>query len=1084
MPHATRILRAAAATAANAWSQTLHLPKSTLPARPSAAELLKYRERCADDLYAWQKENRPAKTDDGQDNTFVLHDGPPYANGSVHVGHALNKILKDVVVRSNLSRGKQVHYRPGWDCHGLPIELKALQAHADKTAAPDRAKGTAEKGEPGDFDAGLSPLAIRDAARQLASRTVEEQKNAFRSWAVMGEWDAPYKTMDKEFELRQLAVFRNMVEKRLIYRQNKPVHWSPSSGTALAEAELEYDDNHKVVAAFVKFPLVKLSKPLLQNDAVRPDAISALIWTTTPWTLPANKAIALRCDMEYALVEFTGPSSTSDLQGQMIVAKERIDHVLTHLPEGTTAKVIVESIPGSDLEGSRYVNVLSGEQCKIIHADFVTSSSGTGLVHLAPGHGMDDYNVCMKLGIGPAFAPVDDKGRFTAQALPADPAYLEGKEAEYGGAKAVISLLRDPASKLRVRSTSSLILATHNFRHKNPIDWRTKKPVIVRATEQWFADVGSIKDLAMSALESVNFLPETGKSRLQSFLQGRTQWCVSRQRSWGVPIPALFNKQTGEAVMTPETIDHIVSVIEQRGIDAWWADPEDDAAWIPSTLDAGAYRRGKDTMDVWFDSGTAWKSLAPRADGTVADVFLEGTDQHRGWFQSSLLTYVASQDASSVGVAPFRNLITHGFTLDSEGRKMSKSLGNVISPEEILTGSLLPSIKVRNNNKGRGAALRPYRAKSDAMGPDVLRLWAASSDYTKDVVIGQPVLQAVHQSLQKYRVTMKWFLGVLDDYPAAGPVEDLLDDLNFSDQLALHQLSKTSAQVWEAYSKNEFFKGITAINRFINADLSSFYFEVIKDRLYADDELSRQHTQTVLFIILDELTHMLAPVTPLLIEEVWEHMPEHFKTEPERVHPLQRIWEAPFQAEFDTVDTPEQMDRWKQIIEATSTAVKAAQEDARRAGRLGSGLACRVEIQLPRETSQDHLSLLIDLRDNDELSELFVVSEVDILPLDAEYRQRMIEAEPDEELRELVRARQTPAWKFEVDFDCGTTQQPAVGRAVVMPPLGHKCVRCWQYLADEPESLCGRCIGVVGEAPQPNDDEDMNEFSEDFSKFK
>lgn len=1086
MPQPTRILRAAAA---NAWGQTLHLPKSTFPARPSAEELVKYRTKCADELYAWQKENRPAKTEDGKDNTFVLHDGPPYANGSVHVGHALNKVLKDLVVRSNLARGKRVQYKPGWDCHGLPIELKALQAHREggtKNSLEDYPAKEA-KGAAAASAAGLSPLGVRQAAKELASRTIEEQKNAFRSWGVMGEWDTPYKTMDPDFEMRQLSVFREMVQKGLIYRQNKPVHWSPSSGTALAEAELEYDDNHKVVAAFIKFPLVKLPDVLAQNDQVQAENISALIWTTTPWTLPANKAIAVRSDMEYALVEFSSESSSTDLQGQMIVSKDRIDHILTHLLEGTTFKIIVDSISGSQLENVEYTNLISGETCKVIHADFVTSTSGTGLVHIAPGHGMDDYNVCMKLGVGPAFAPVDDKGCFTDAAFPADPAYLQGKEAQYGGAKAVLSLLRDPATKLSVKSNSSLVLATHNFKHKNPIDWRTKQPVIVRATDQWFANVGSIKELALGSLEDVKFIPEGGKSRLQSFLQGRSQWCISRQRSWGVPIPALFHKQTGEAVMTAASVDHIIKVISERGTDAWWSDAEDDAAWVAPGLQAGSYIRGKDTMDVWFDSGTAWKMLPARADGTVADVFLEGTDQHRGWFQSSLLTYVSQQDVKSAGVAPFKTLITHGFTLDSEGRKMSKSLGNVISPEEILSGALLPPLKVKNNNKGRGAALRPYKAKNDAMGPDVLRLWVASSDYTKDVIIGQPVLHTVHQSLQKYRVTMKWLLGVLHDYPIAGPAEELLDDLFFADQVTLHQLSKTSAQVWEAYSNNEFYKGVAAINRFINADLSAFYFEVIKDRLYADDEDSRYHTQTILFIILDELTNMLAPITPLLIEEVWAHMPEHFKNNADRPHPLHRVWEAPFQAEFDVFDSPEQMDRMIDIINTVSTAVKAAQEDARRAGRLGSGLACRVQLELPRETASEPLSLLMDLRNNDELSELFVVSEADVVPMDKEIRNRLIDQEESEEIKEIIRERENPAWKFEVEFDCGDRDAPAKGKAVVMPPLGEKCIRCWQYIADEPETLCGRCVGVVGEVETSDEgaeDDDDGDFPDDLSKYR
>lgn len=684
---------------------------------------------------------------------------------------------------------------------------------------------------------------------------------------------------------------------------------------------------------------------------------------------------------------------------------------------------------------------------------------------------MDDYNVCMKLNIGPAFAPVDDHGKFTDKALPADPDYLKGLEVEYPGAKAVVKLLRDPASRLSASSVkpgSSLILATHNFRHKNPIDWRTKQPVITRATEQWFADAAGIREPALSALKSVDFIPESGKPRLESFLQGRSQWCISRQRSWGVPIPALFRKDTGEAVMTEASINHIIEVIKERGIDAWWSDPEDEPAWVPDNLQSDEYVRGKDTMDVWFDSGTSWTSLSPREGEPAADVYVEGTDQHRGWFQSSLLTYVARQNPARTSVAPFKKLITHGFTLDQEGRKMSKSIGNVISPEEILNGSLLPALKTKKGKgQGRSNPLRQTQTQKDVMGPDVLRLWVASSDYTKDVVIGQPVLHAVHQSLQKYRVTFKWLLGVLDDYPAPFPAEDLLNELYFADQIALHQLAKTAKAVHESYANYEFFKGVNAINRFINADLSAFYFEVIKDRLYADEPEVRLHTQTVCFLIMTELLRMLSPITPLLVEEVWAHMPETFKGD--EPHPLRTIWDAPFTANFDTLE-PEEMDKQMAALQRVSSAVKAAQEQARQAGRIGSGLACGVQIHIAHGTP--FWPLLRDLEAEDELSELFVVSDAEIVEADPEMRAQM-EAEEDEETREIRLLRENPEWKFEVEFDAGEDQEgrPVKGKAVVVPPIGEKCVRCWQYIAEEPETLCGRCVEVVGE-PEEVDGED------------
>lgn len=795
---------------------------------------------------------------------------------------------------------------------------------------------------------------------------------------------------------------------------------------------------------------------------------------------------------------FNLPDSTvltlgSDLQGQMIVAKARVESLNSHLPENTTTTIIVDSIPGSALlDNCEYTNVLSGQVAKIIHADFVTSTSGTGLVHLAPGHGMDDYNVLTKLGIGPAFAPVDDQGRFTEKALPADPKLLQGLEVEKGGAKAVIALLRNPASKLAspaLQSQSSLILATHNFKHKNPIDWRTKQPVIVRATEQWFADVGSIQTPALDALSRVDFIPTSGRSRLQSFLQGRSQWCISRQRAWGVPIPALFRVSDGQAVMTVESIDHIIKVIQERGSDAWWSDPDDDPVWISSSLEPGQYVRGKDTMDVWFDSGTTWTSISPRNGKPVSDVVIEGTDQHRGWFQSSLLTHVAQQDtAAAPATAPYGTVITHGFTLDGEGRKMSKSLGNVITPEEILSGSLLPPVKVKNDKaRGRVAPQRAYKSERDIMGPDVLRLWVASSDYTKDVVIGQPVLHSVHQSLQKLRVTFKWILGCLDDYPHPGPATELLDDLYFSDQITLHQMAKTSAAVHAAFGAYEFHKGVAALNKFITADLSAFYFEVIKDRIYAEDVHTRAHTQTVLFIILTELLHMLTPVLPLLCEEVWAHLPAHMRTNDQagnhaRLHPLKRIWDEPFSASFDTFNGDE-MDAQMALLSRASAAVKIAQEEARRMGRLGSGLACAVELQVPAHAPAAVKALLSDLEAEDELSELFVVSDATVVPIEEDIRKQLEEEEADDEIREFRALREdwrkSVKWQFEAEWECGTLESPATAKAVVYPPTGEKCARCWQWIAEEKDGLCGRCAEIVGEPGDEGQEGEEDEMDEE-----
>ncbi|KAK4986446.1 isoleucine-tRNA ligase [Elasticomyces elasticus] len=1034
MPSATRILRAAAAATGPAqnWSKTLHLPSTTFPARASPSELSQYRKQVGQDLYSWQAKARPAVTEDGEQNIFVLHDGPPYANGSLHIGHALNKVLKDMILRWEVGQGKRVHFRPGWDCHGLPIELKALQLHMELALAKKK-----DGRPPGEKTEDLDPIGIRKAARELAERAIEEQKVTFKSWGIMGDWEKPYKTMDAEFEGKQLEVFAKMVDKAdvqkgMIYRRKKPVYWSPSSQTALAEAELEYDDNHKVTAAFVRFPLTRLSGALSSRSDI--SQLSAAIWTTTPWTLPANKAIAVRSDLDYTVIDVAGAERNF---GQLIVAKERLEHLLSHLPSGSTTKTVIESIPGSQLVDSEYTNTLSGQEGKTIHADFVTSTSGTGLVHLAPGHGMEDYGVCMKLGIGTdAFAPVDDQGCFTEEALPSNPGLLQGLPVETTGAKAVLDLLEG----------SSLVLATHDLTHKNPVDWRTKLPVITRATEQWFADVEDMKSDALASLEDVEFIPESSKNRLESFINGRSQWCISRQRSWGVPIPALYNK-SGEAVMDSKTLSKTLQMIKKRGTDAWWTDPQD-----------GDLVRGKDTMDVWFDSGTTWTSLMTRLNDSPADLYVEGTDQHRGWFQSSLLTHVAARIAEDgVVCAPYKTLLTHGFVLDQDGRKMSKSLGNVIAPEQITDGTLLPPVKMRNV-KG----VKDNKPHYDAMGPDALRLWVASSDYTKDVVVGQPVLHSVHTTLQKYRVTMKWLLGVLNDYPTAGPAEELLGELFFADQITLHQLAKTARTVYTAYENYEFFKGVNAINKFINHDLSAFYFEVVKDRLYADEQQIRAHTQTVLFLVLEQLIHMLTPITPLLVQEVWEHMPADLRGEREPL--LQRLWEGPFEAAFDSLNE-EELDDQIAALGKVSDAVKAAQEEARRAGKIGSGLACRVELHLPKDTNYATTRVLTDLEESDELSELLVVSDAKIVLSDLPPEERYDEEEEEEEDEDgnpiERKPRPPPAWSFEVSFDVGDDESSATGKAVVLPPLDEKCIRCWQYLADEKDTLCGRCEFVL-----------------------
>ncbi|KAK1055913.1 isoleucine-tRNA ligase [Friedmanniomyces endolithicus] len=1031
------------------WPSTLNLPKSAFPARASAAQLQEYRQQCADDLYAWQRAHRPSGND------FVLHDGPPYGNGAVHVGHALKKVLKDLILRWELAKGRKVQYRPGWDCHGLPIELKALQQ-----ARTQREEARTLEDAPGEEAAvagriGMTAVEIRQRARELAAETIEVQKRSFREWGVMGEWDGPYKTMDRDFEIRQLGVFREMVKKGLISRHHRPVYWSPSSRTALAEAELEYDESHECSAAFVKMPFVRLPKVFQGPSAVEPGRLSALIWTTTPWTLPANMAIAVKDGIQYAVVELTTSSGKDSETEQVVVAQDRVGHVLSYLPSNTCHEVVMEDIDGSQLADGQAAcfNFFQNSESPILSVDFVTATSGTGLVHMAPGHGLDDYQVCQAKRLGPALAPVDDAGRYTAEVFPSDSGQskaLTGMDVQTEGVKAVLDLLDDPARYLPSglwQPNTSLVLASHLFTHKNPIDWRTKQPVIVRATAQWFADASALQQSALGSLDDVTFVPESGKNRLSAFLRGRSQLCISRQRAWGVPIPALYNKETAEACISDESVEHIIKVLDARGTDAWFKDAEDDEAWLHSSLEPGAWVRGEDTMDVWFDSGTSWTTLEPRGDGkAVSDVYVEGTDQHRGWFQSSLLTHVAVQDVGETPKAPYSKLITHGFVLDAEGRKMSKSVGNVIAPEQIIDGSLLPPVKTKKKGGRKAAAAEETseeRPKYDSLGPDVLRLWVASSDYTKDVSIAVPLLQEVHNALAKYRVTFKWLLGVLSDFQP-DRVSDLTN-LTFADTAVLYRFAQVSQAVEQAFDEYAFHKGVKELNSFVNIDLSAFYFETCKDTLYTGRKRDRQRIQMVLALLTRHILRLLGPVLPHLVQEVSTLMSPAMREW--MGDPLRTTWtgQSELLSAIEGHDA-QYLDGALNESRAISAAVQKAQEEARRAGKVKSGLACKVEIHVPADADA-HYHVPKWHRDG-ELADLLVVSKVEVV----------IASDGTESIESP-----TPAWRFEQDVELPAVPGSRQMTVVVVPPEGAKCVRCWKYTAEEEGVPCQRCQDVLKE---------------------
>lgn len=948
-------------TEAGSYKDTVNLPKTSFDMRANAVkrepEIQKF--WAEHQIYDRLSQNNPGEL-------FILHDGPPYANGSLHIGHALNKVLKDIINRFQLLQGRKARYVPGWDCHGLPIELKVLQ---NMKSAERR---------------NLTPLELRRQARDFALKAVDEQRQGFKRYGIWGDWEHPYLTLQPEYEAAQIGVFAQMVLKGYIYRGLKPVHWSPSSKTALAEAELEYPEGHTSRSIYAAFEMIGLAAAVESVLAPYLPNLGVAVWTTTPWTIPANLAVSVNPDLSYAVVEV---GEEVENPRYLLVAADLVERLSVTLGMKLT---VLATVPGKALEYSTYRHPLFERESPIvIGGDYVTTESGTGLVHTAPGHGQDDYLVGLRYGL-PLLSPVDDDGNFTQEAGP-----FAGLNVLGDGNAAVIDALAAAGS----------LLKEEPYVHKYPYDWRTKKPTIYRATEQWFASVEGFREDALQAIASVNWIPPQGENRITAMVSERSEWCISRQRSWGVPIPVFYDEETAEPLLNEETISHVQTIVAKLGSDAWWEMSVEELLPEQYRNNGRSYRKGTDTMDVWFDSGSSWAAVLKQRPQLryPADMYLEGSDQHRGWFQSSLLTSVATN-----GCAPYKTVLTHGFTLDEQGRKMSKSLGNVVDPNIVIEGGKNPKQDP------------PY-------GADVLRLWASSVDYSSDVPLGKNILKQMGDVRNKIRNTARFLLGNLHDF---NPAEDSVpyEQLPQLDRYMLHRMTEVFQEVTQAFESFQFFRFFQTVQNFCVVDLSNFYLDIAKDRLYisAPNALRRRSCQTVLAVALENLARAIAPVLCHMAEDIWQYLP--YST------PYKSVFESGWVRLEEQWHKPE-LAAWQQL-RFIRTEVNKVLEKARAEKAIGSSLEAKVLLYVP-ELSTFNLQELTDSENRvDELRYLFIASQVELLD--------------------------SPDALAEVKY---SLQSDTLGIGVV-PAQGQKCDRCWNYSVHVGESkehplLCERCIPAL-----------------------
>ena len=811
--------------------------------------------------------------------SYVLHDGPPYANGNIHIGHALNKILKDFIVKYKNMNGFVSPYVPGWDTHGLPIEQVLVNNGVDRKSMP------ANK--------------FRNKCKDYALKQVDKQRADFKKLGVLGDWDNPYLTLDPKFEAEQIRVFGKMVDKGYIYKGLKPIYWSPSSESALAEAEIEYHD-HTSPSIYVAFDLVS------ENGAVE-KGTKFVIWTTTPWTLPANLGIAVHPDFEYQVVKYNGES--------YLVAKERVAFLAEKFgwENYETGEVLV----GKDLEYLLCQHPFLDRTSTVILADYVTLDSGTGLVHTAPGHGVDDYLVGQlqyKLGV---LSPVDNQGVLTEEA------------GQFAG-KFVFDANKDIIAHL---DETGALLKQEDITHSYPHDWRSKKPIIFRATPQWFCSVDAFRSELLEAVDNTKFYSEWGKPRLYNMIRDRGDWVISRQRVWGVPIP-VFYAENGEAILDIELIEHVAKIFEEEGSNVWFY--KDAKELLPEGYTHpgspnGEFTKEMDIMDVWFDSGTSHQGCcAIREDLTYpADLYLEGSDQYRGWFNSSLITSVAVS-----GVAPYKELVSAGFVMDGNGNKMSKSLGNVISPNDV----------------------------GKELGAEIIRLWSASVDYTQDVRISKDILKQVSETYRKIRNTFRFLLGNLYN-GSFNNKTDLVayENLEELDKYMVLKFEKVVAKVLDYYENYQFNSITTELINFFNVELSSFYLDYGKDILYIEGEDShkRQSMLTVLYTVLSKSVRLLAPILSFTAEEVYDNMPYE---DAESVH----LTDFPVK---NVIEDAALEVKWDKLLEVRDDVNKAL-EESRNEKVIGKSLEAAVEVY---SNDAEEVELLNSVAN---LNQFFIVSKV------------------------------------------------------------------------------------------------------------